>query len=426
MLNDLVSVNTRISIPHTPLQSYDSTTSLAAKKQPNRQYLSDDARFNIAEDFASDFCLEPTVAMDMVLQIMHQDKLLNYVDPTSIPLAEEADARDRLFEKFMDKSYASIHMEPDEGYDVDFEFDKNGDIVLHGTVNQRGMVGGDLLDHADFDQELVAIGATTDELTKTHNSGSNDPHFSITANLTTAADATGNNRQKRKYRFVKDEYLYCEGRKRVRSNKHQPSFTYLMEGLSQKSPHFVNYCYKAVFGPQLTSEIPRNRFPLADRHPRSAQATLPEFFQDLAEIEEGRNIRAPSVENMDAVVRHNGSPDDDQFFQDIDFDVDLNLSMDNSLEEVWQDNDESPYAQLLSKLHRFVITKLEQENQNKISFEQLVPSRATIEERPVGRKFAAPAFATLLQLATLDQLHLNSVQSWQLLSGNDIYISKAV
>lgn len=430
MFNDLLSVYTRMSAPHVSLQSYDSTTSssLAAKKNSNRQYMSDDAKFNIAEDFAPDFNLEPFEAMDTVLQIMHQDNLLNNIDPASIPLAEEADARDRLFEKFMDKSYASIHMEPDEGYVVDFEFDKNGDIIVLGNVNREAVTPGDLLEHTDFDQELRAIGGTTDDLTKTHNSGSNDPHFSTTANITTAADTTGTHK-KRKVRFIKDDNLYCEYRKkRLRSTSHRLFLPDLVEGLSQKSPHFVNYCYKAVFGPQITSGIPRNRYPLADRHPRAAPSTLHELFHDLVEIEEGRNIRAPNVsfDNMDTVLRHNISPDDEQFFQDIDFDVDLNLSMDNSLEEIWQDNDESPYAQMLSKFHSFVMTKLEQENQDKITFEQLVPSTATVDERPVNRKFAAPAFATLLQLATLGQLHLDTADSTESPLMNKIYISKAV
>ncbi|SGZ47659.1 CIC11C00000001847 [Sungouiella intermedia] len=428
MFNDLLSVYTRISIPYAQpqLEEISPTSTLAAKKPSHRQYLSDDAKFNIAEDFVPDFELEPSVAMELALQIMKQDTLLNNIDPGNIPLAEEAEARDLLFERFMDKSYASIHMAPDEGYDVDFDFDQNGDIIVRNNTDKSDLEPGDVLTYADFDQDLHAIEAPTEELTKTHNSGSNDPHFSTTANLTAAADVPCQKGNKRKFRFVKDDQLYSlQGVKRSKSVKHQVSFPNLIELLSRTSPHFVNSCYKAVFGPVITSSIPRDRLPLAERHPRASQATLHRFFHDLVEIEEGRNIRAPntSFDNLDIFLNQNDVPEDEQFFQDIDFDVILNLSLDTSLDELQHGNNEaSPYAQMLSKFNSFVKTKLGQEEVDQISFEQLVPSKATISERSVTKRFAASAFASLLQLATLDQLRIESSDLAWSLKGSDIYL----
>lgn len=427
MFNELVSVYSRLSVPlfsNIPTESY--TLGVAAKRTNIKQYMVDDAKFNISEDFSPSLDLEPSDAIDLILQIKEQDNLLNFMNPTSVPLAVEADARDRLFEIFMEKSYASVYMEPETEYDVDFEFDKNGQIIGHDLGNADNH---NFLQDADFDQDLHVVSASATELSKTQNTGTNDAHFSTTANQSGPEEQQENPRKRRRVRLIKDTRLTFEMERNQPSTKSvqttKPTFPEVIELLSRKTPQFVNSCYRALFGRAATLKVPNSRFPLTDRHPALSKTDLNSFFDNLVDIEEGRNYVSPHVsfEQADLVMRHQQAALEENF-TDFNFDLDLNYSPDISMDEIWPDNEtESIYARMLSKFHAFVQSKLAESQDHKVTFEVIVPSQATASERPVNKKYAASAFASLLQLATKDQLHLESFScDGYLTVTSDIYV----
>lgn len=422
MLNDLASVSARLAVPSFTEIPTTGAPEAAAKKITARQTMRDDARFNIAEDFAPSFELEPTAALDAVLQIMEQDQQLNEIDPSNVNLAAAADERDRLFEKFLEKSFASIHMDQDDGYDVDFDFDQNGEIVQQGGEGTTA----DVLQDLNLDQDFHAVAGTIEELLKTQNTGTNDPHFSTTAQNAAPTLEIEAPRKRRKTRFHKDgDLTFRAGPLTITSRVKQlnvGSLKDMVEFVSRTTPNFVNSCYMAVFGPAATSFIPLDRFPLTHRH--ASTSHIPLRFHELMGIEEGRNYIRPNVsfDNIDNLPRNQDYADGQ--FPDIDFDFDLNFSPDISLEVAGQDNEDGlAFAKMLSKFRTFVQSKLGELSEKMLTFEELVPSKATETERPVNRKFVASAFAYILQLATLDQLQIqcNSEEDQFNLTG-DIYI----
>lgn len=427
MLNDLASVSARLSVPSFGVQASSASLEVAAKKPSAKHNMRDDPRFNIAEDFAPSFEIEPLAAVDAVLKIMEQDMLLDEMDPSSVPLAAAADERDRLFEKFMEKSFASVHMDPDEAYDVDFEFDQNGEIV------QRNVAEGttaDVLQDIDLDQDFQAVAGTVEELLKTQNTGTNDPHFSTTGNNAIPLLLHEAPRKRRKIRFLKDGVLTfgLESKKITAKVVHNTgTLPEIVEFVSRTNPHFVNSCYMAIFGPVATSAVPLDRYPLAHRHP--ATSSMPLQFHAIMGIEVGRNYVPPNfnLEEIDNLPRNHDFATGQFPDFDYDFDLDLNFSPDISIEEIGQDNeDASAYAKMLGKFHAFVQSKLEELPERKLAFEELVPSRATATERPVHRKFAATAFTSILQLATMDQLQIEcSTEGTDSGSANEIYVYKS-
>lgn len=403
MFNDVVAIYSRLCAPlFSNVPTEPALATVAAKTSPSKQYLMDDAKFSIDEDFAPDLDLDLPDAMDMILRIKQQDHELNQIDPASIPFAEQADARDRLFQQFVDKSFSTSNMEIEEEDSVGFEFDHNGDIVGH-------LASRAILEDVGFDEDFQAVSGTAADFSKAHNSGTNDPHFSTTANQTNEKQETA--RKRRRVRFVKDLVLTLDlerWRPLVASDQTRNlTIQDILELQSRENPQFVNSCNREIFGRVLTLSVPYSRYPLTRRHPKTAK-TLNSFFNNFEEIEEGRNYASLNYDRASAEIRRGQDFPEENLF-DFPFEIDMpNLSNISDEEIVEADRGESDHSRMLAGFLEFVHSKLDSLDNNVVTFADIVPSQAFETERPVNRKFAASAFALVLQLADKSQLQIHT------------------
>lgn len=403
MLTEVGSVHSRLTAPQFQLSWRDPAHKIS-KTSSGPVYLKDDQNFN--PDFLMELPLEimskedSLANLDRILKIKQRDNERNFINDAP-PLSLTADERDRLFSEFMELTTLSLRPEVSENDNVTFEFDANGQLV--GENNDHN-IDQNVLDGINFDEDYVSSAVQVDDISKSV-SGTNDPHFSTTLDVTLATKAM-QQPQRKKRKIIIDED--CHLRRSVIPLNHLlvsdvKSYTNLGEVircLSTTSPPFLNLCMRLIYGMENTRLIDKKNFP--SRQQLSGPFPTSELH-DVGDIELGRNVpisRRQSSDNGLHINENEGDQNLDIFVFGA-FDLQLDWDPVESNDQLHRGEETDSPAQSLLQFQSYVKEMVDSngENNGRVSFEALVPSSKPGEPNTT-RKIAAAAFASVLQLST--------------------------
>lgn len=434
MAADMSSIFSRLSAPE--FGSSGAALQLAANPPPARTvYLVDDAKFDMEKDFADWHETNDEVAWRKLLIKQHDNFLNNVASENTLPFAEAVDAHDALFQNFMDRTMQSLHYPLDDRLEVDFEFDKNGDIVsLQHLVDDAPPA----LDGIDLGETFYAATSTTvEDLSKSGNSITNDPHFEATL-VQKKAVVVGHKR--RKVRLHIDAVTTLD-QTQVQTDETQAppllpqekglSVTRLFVEICRKQPPMLNLIYRDMFRAALI-DVPSSNFPLARRRGSA-------ILDNWAEVEQGRDFQSRRT-SLSVGDRLPWELDMANFPMDAG-DVDFRLqSLSPMVDVLFEEEESDTHIDVLRRLTQFkeflasrALLISEQspakvrewstgnEPHSAYTFGALIPSTDS-DEAPVVRSLAAQSFASMLELSTRGYLEISTDVVGELASPDHVYV----
>ncbi|OBA24389.1 hypothetical protein METBIDRAFT_15794, partial [Metschnikowia bicuspidata var. bicuspidata NRRL YB-4993] len=266
----------------------------------------DSANFEMELDFFSEFhdSEEEDVALSKsdqnALAIRCQDKDTNgETGLTIVPAYIAADAKDKLFMEFMDKTMSTKEILLDEDLTVDFEFNQDGELVGHEGSNQL-IQEADFLRDLNLEEDLVAVSGSFEDFSK---SNQTDEHVCLRLHRSKAIPldtGAAKTHKRRKLKPIYDEITTVGNERRLtespcKSLSSPNSVSNVFYDMSLTQPPFLNMCYKIIFGSFYTASMSAANLPLSTRHPTISK--LDSFLREFDEIEQGRNVpsRRPSL-----------------------------------------------------------------------------------------------------------------------------------
>lgn len=433
MASDMSLVHDRLKYQFSNTSIFSTAGSLPEvanvneRKRGRMNLIKDDMAFDLERDFAQDWneSLQDSEFLQNVAKIQQMDtSLFNVRSCTEARHQEEAEARDRLFNDYMNRTNDTtvVTME-EELADLDFEFDENGDIAttLNSKPNERYL---NILGDLNLDEDYTATVGVLEDLSRSVNSITNDPNYVTTLNQSeaTIVNPTISTKQPKKRRLVVDHVLRLGTRNSMQvGHPNQPedyapgtSLRELILSISTKQPHFVNLCYHLILGPQFTDELPSHALPLAARHPNVNH--IESFLREIDDIERGRDVqsRRPSLSFIDGILGRLGEAEDDDVLG-----LDLSIQALSPMEEeedLFDPNLSIDATKKLKDFEQFLrdrtyqISMREEEEDRISTFENLIPSANSRVEDSVSNRIAAQSFLYILELATRNVVKLTYLE----------------
>lgn len=404
MESEVLDVNFRLQ---TPLfGGYKDPRQLQVlASTPKIAMLKDDIRFHIETDFVQGFALPYETPRATTLEEM----LVHSFGPAPHNV-EETPTHNR--DKDVSTDFAN-----DTNIPVDFEFDLMGNIVdpqLNDTP---------LLELLDTQEDFVANKPVIDDISKSLNSVSYDPHFTTTLDLGRLMVSESRPTKKRKLKLLVDDVMtFSPLIATEKAPKPSPytAFQDVYRHVSLHQPAFLN-AHRELLFPSIPSV--QQCF-----HSETRPSNMALYGE--VEVERGRNF--PHRRSLSAVelIGHEFN------FEDLDLDLAGNPATGVTIPV--DTNGPSPdlESQNSKKLEDF--TQFLRERMIEVSasgtgaqhghsFERLLPSRPG-PDNPVSRKVAANSFAYMLQLASMGILEIDTSAlagngHTQISAPNEVYVN---
>lgn len=449
MVSDLTILCDRIT---APLFTRKVISDLPNKKEAilvvgkKISYKVDDGRFNMISDFIKDFPDSEndenslSESLQNALNIRNQDhNTLGFTEMGERPGHVIADAQDKLFLEFMNKSMSAKEVLLDECLMVDFEFNKDGDIIGQDE-NIEERQGGEILLDLNLDEDFNVVSGSIEDISKSGNHTGNDQNLiNLDHSKAIISQAPIKPlRKRRKLKPVVDEIL-TRNAGSISNDTYLPCFSSsntvseIFHSLSLTQPPFLNMCYRMIFGALKTAGMSTEKLPLSSRHPNVSN--LDSFLKEIDDIERGRDLpsRRPSLSLFDDDLRGSPFPAIEEAPLDANaFDIDPLSPLLDELEETDSAEVTNEISHRLENFKSFLLERAhhlaEQRNENirdsVFTLESLIPSTPSLREQAVPRSLAANSFSCLLQLATAGSVDILTTQDeYRLVAPREIYIA---
>lgn len=438
MAADLLLVFDRISLMSNTafFEGPSSLRQFTIAKPSKSVYLKDDPAFEVETNFVPEWGDPYSKPSEVELlqnfkEIQNMDANLHRLllplgskDPDSEKKAEN-DQSDAL------KNAENVSLAWEDMEDLDFGFDEDGNMVsLAKGRNDAQNIPGKLED-LNLEEDFTAVAGIVEDLSKSMQSVSNDPNYATTLNQSEATVVVTEKRiRSPKRRKISIDYVTTIGVAKdgnrslmghVSLKQPMSNLQEIIASSSRYRPQFINLCYRLILGSLVTENIPLEALPLALRHP--ATSNLESYLQEIDDIERGRNanVRRPSLSFIEDIFLQ-GAEDGSDAFRELNFTFDPLIPMDED-DEVNENENENENSldyrnreskEKLANFKQFLRDRVCQvserlvQEQKRITFENLIPSKKSVNEDLVTVRNAARSFAYLLQLASENVILLST------------------
>ncbi|GEQ69661.1 hypothetical protein JCM33374_g3334 [Metschnikowia sp. JCM 33374] len=437
MESDLSLIYDRLT---TPLFTRDiASNSLAKTKRDSIvrtkvTCMKDDRRFNVDLDLvvpqSLSFSLENVYegseeSHQRLLAIRDQDRMIQgESDPSEVPAYIAADAQEKSFLEFMDKTMNMKEVSLEECLVVDFEFNQDGEIIGNDKQNNETNQG-DFLNELNLDEDFNTVSGSIEDISKSiHLTGkeNNFERLDQSRAVITETPQIMKARKRRRLKPISDDMTTINlgatfTEKTCPTTPINVSISSMFHALSLTQPPFLNMCYRMIFGSSHTAGMSADMLPSSSRHPNISN--LDSFLKEIDDIERGRDLpsRRPSSSIIDEIIY--GSPFQTPAAEMPMEDIALGLEPLSPMLEDTEDEDtdlSNEFAHKLANFKEFLDERakhIAEKNQlnlqgSPFTLESLIPSTRSPEEESVSRNLAANAVSCLLQLATSSSIIISS------------------